>query len=126
MFVGLEWIKGKPVLEQSKEGNVTEGTVSHPNPQGSYLTLYLANGKVVLMSSCGDQHATIIRTGLSEGNITWSKSTELLAVGGYRKSHNHTAIRLFKPSGQLLSTIVLPTKVSDSLLHCINSITYST
>ena len=113
----MDWIKGKPVSDQSKGTVATEGTVSHPNPQGSYLTLYLANGKVVLMSSCGDQHATIIRTGLSDGYITWSKSSELLAVGGFRKSHNHTAVRLFKPSGQLLSTVVLPTKVSCNLYY---------
>lgn len=76
------------------------------------LSLYLKNGKVVLMNSCGDQQATIIRTGLIDGKMLWSSDGSILAVSGFRKSQSMSTVRFFRPSGQLLFTLPLRTKVS--------------
>ena len=75
------------------------------------LSLYLRNGKVVLMNSCGDQQATIIRTGLIDGKMIWSNDGSILAVAGLRKSQGVSTVRFFQPSGQLLYTLPLGTKV---------------
>ena len=79
------------------------------------LSLYLKNGKVVLMNSCGDQQATIIRTGLVDGRMLWSSDGAILAVAGFRKSQSMSTVRFFQPSGQLLFTLPLRTKVTLSL-----------
>lgn len=76
------------------------------------LSLYLRNGKVVLMNSCGDQQATIIRTGLMDGRMVWAKNGSTLAVAGFRKSQSISTVRFFQPSGQLMFTLSLGTKVS--------------
>ena len=76
------------------------------------LSLYLRNGKVVLMNSCGDQQATIIRTGLMDGRMVWSGDGSILAVAGFRKSQSVSTVRFFHPTGQLLFTLSLGTKVS--------------
>lgn len=78
------------------------------------LSLYLKNGKVVLMNSCGDQQATIIRTGLVDGRMLWSSDGAILAVAGFRKSQSMSTVRFFQPSGQLLFTLPLRTKVGLS------------
>lgn len=78
------------------------------------LSLYLRNGKVVLMNSCGDQQATIIRTGLVDGKMLWSQDGSILTVAGFRKSQSMSTVRFFRPSGQLLFTLPLRTKVSSS------------
>lgn len=78
------------------------------------LSLYLRNGKVVLMNSCGDQQATIIRTGLMDGRMVWSGDGSILAVAGFRKSQSVSTVRFFQPTGQLLFTLSLGTKVSWS------------
>ena len=78
------------------------------------LSLYLRNGKVVLMNSCGDQQATIIRTGLVDGKMLWSGDGAILAVAGFRKSQSMSTVRFFQPTGQLLFTLPLGTKVRRS------------
>ena len=91
------------------------------------LSLYLKNGKVVLMNSCGDQQATIIRTGLVDGRMLWSSDGAILAVAGFRKSQSMSTVRFFQPSGQLLFTLPLRTKVYYSLsvyLLCLPPPTY--
>lgn len=74
------------------------------------LSLYLRNGKVVLMNSCGDQQATIIRTGLMDGKMAWSVDGSILAVAGFRKSQSVSTVRFFQPTGQLVFTLSLGTK----------------
>ena len=92
----------------SAEGNSTDS-----KSKGSVrLSLYLRNGKVVLMNSCGDQQATIIRTGLVDGKMLWSKDGSILTVAGFRKSQSMSTVRFFRPSGQLLFTLPLRTKAS--------------
>lgn len=91
----------------SAEGNNTDSKT-----KGSVrLSLYLRNGKVVLMNSCGDQQATIIRTGLVDGKMLWSRDGSILTVAGFRKSQSMSTVRFFRPSGQLLFTLPLRTKV---------------
>ena len=92
------------------------------------LSLYLKNGKVVLMNSCGDQQATIIRTGLVDGRMLWSSDGAILAVAGFRKSQSMSTVRFFQPSGQLLFTLPLRTKVALSLFplsHVCLSLSFS-
>ena len=92
------------------------------------LSLYLKNGKVVLMNSCGDQQATIIRTGLVDGRMLWSSDGAILAVAGFRKSQSMSTVRFFQPSGQLLFTLPLRTKVTLSLFplsHVCLSLSFS-
>ena len=79
------------------------------------LSLYLRNGKVVLMNSCGDQQATIIRTGLMDGSMVWSTNGSILAVSGFRKSQSISTVRFFQPTGQLMFTLSLGTKVSPQI-----------
>lgn len=80
------------------------------------LSLYLRNGKVVLMNSCGDQQATIIRTGLVDGKMLWSGDGAILAVAGFRKSQAMSTVRFFQPTGQLLFTLPMGTKVRQGLV----------
>jgi len=103
-IIGLQWVKS-PVEDRS-----TTSSTSSSNSRDR-LSLYLRNGKVVLMSSCGDQQATIIRTGLLDGQMQWNETGSILAVAGYRKSQGISTVRFFKPSGQLLFTLPLNTKV---------------
>ena len=98
-IIGLQWVKS-PGTNNSSTSNTRDR-----------LSLYLRNGKVVLMSSCGDQQATIIRTGLLDGQMQWNESGSILAVAGYRKSQGISTVRFFKPTGQLLFTLPLNTKV---------------
>ena len=86
------------------------------------LSLYLRNGKVVLMNSCGDQQATIIRTGLVDGKMLWSSDGSILAVAGFRKSQSLSTVRFFQPTGQLLFTLPLGTKVLPPplLFFCVS------
>ncbi len=90
----------------------SEGSSDSKSGGNVRLSLYLRNGKVVLMNSCGDQQATIIRTGLVDGKMLWSSDGSILAVSGFRKSQSMSTIRFFRPSGQLLFTLPLRTKVS--------------
>ena len=101
-IIGLQWVKSP--------ANSKSTSPSSPNTRDR-LSLYLRNGKVVLMSSCGDQQATIIRTGLLDGQMQWNESGSILAVAGYRKSQGVSTVRFFKPTGQLLFTLPLNTKV---------------
>ena len=92
-----------------------DGNADTNNPKNSAnvrLSLYLRNGKVVLMNSCGDQQATIIRTGLMDGRLAWAANGSMLAVAGFRKSQSISTVRFFKPTGGLMFTISLGTKVS--------------
>jgi hypothetical protein len=91
-IIGLQWVK---VPDENRPER---------------LSLYLKNGKVVLMSSCGDQHATIIKTGLIEGRMQWSDDGNVLAVAGYRRTRGQATVRFFSPSGALLFTLPLGTK----------------
>lgn len=93
-----------------------EGSSESKSAGNVRLSLYLRNGKVVLMNSCGDQQATIIRTGLVDGKMLWSGDGSILAVSGFRKSQSMSTIRFFRPSGQLLFTLPLRTKVGRLLL----------
>ena len=97
-IIGLQWVR---VPDQNRPER---------------LSLYLKNGKVVLMSSCGDQHATIIKTGLIEGCMQWSEDGNVLAVAGYRRTRCQSTVRFFSPSGSLLFTLPLGTKVSHICL----------
>ena len=99
-IIGLQWVKSPGANNSSTSSNTRDR-----------LSLYLRNGKVVLMSSCGDQQATIIRTGLLDGQMQWNESGSILAVAGYRKSQGISTVRFFKPTGQLLFTLPLNTKV---------------
>ena len=138
-IIGLQWVlvPNKTTTESSKDttkvagglesgqslalGQIPTGQVANPPQQsddnkdkaGSVrLSLYLRNGKVVLMNSCGDQQATIIRTGLIDGKMLWSSDGGVLAVAGFRKSQAMSTVRFFQPTGQLLFTLPLRTKVS--------------
>ncbi len=92
--------------------NPPQHTNENKDKSGSVrLSLYLRNGKVVLMNSCGDQQATIIRTGLIDGKMLWSSDGGILAVAGFRKSQAMSTVRFFQPTGQLLFTLPLRTKV---------------
>lgn len=91
-IIGLQWVQ---VPDQDKPER---------------LSLYLKNGKVVLMSSCGDQHATIIKTGLIDGRMQWSEDGAILAVAGYRRTRGQGTVRFFNPTGTLLFTLPLHTK----------------
>lgn len=91
---------------ESVESSDTEGSKTSVR-----LSLYLRNGKVVLMNSCGDQQATIIRTGLIDGRMVWCGDGSILAVAGFRKSQSLSTVRFFQPTGQLLFTLPLGTKV---------------
>ena len=101
-------------------GQISAGSAANPPKQTSEnkgsvrLSLYLRNGKVVLMNSCGDQQATIIRTGLIDGKMLWSSDGGVLAVAGFRKSQAMSTVRFFQPTGQLLFTLPLRTKVGDA------------
>ena len=95
------------------EGN-NNGPADSKSKGSVRLSLYLRNGKVVLMNSCGDQQATIIRTGLVDGKMLWSRDGSILTVAGFRKSQSMSTVRFFRPSGQLLFTLPLRTKVSDA------------
>ena len=95
-----------------------EGSTDSKSGGNVRLSLYLRNGKVVLMNSCGDQQATIIRTGLIDGKMLWSGDGSLLAVSGFRKSQSMSTVRFFRPSGQLLFTLPLRTKVSKVWCGC--------
>ncbi len=101
--LGLGQIPGGNPVPAGNEGSKSGGSVR--------LSLYLRNGKVVLMNSCGDQQATIIRTGLIDGKMVWSSDGSILAVAGFRKSQCMSTVRFFRPSGQLLFTLPLRTKV---------------
>ena len=96
---------GQPALEAASD---PDGTRNSGNVR---LSLYLRNGKVVLMNSCGDQQATIIRTGLMDGRMAWAGKGSILAVAGFRKSQGVSTVRFFQPTGQLMFTLSLGTKV---------------
>ena len=100
--------QGQGQQQQQGGGGGDGGKSSNNNVR---LSLYLKNGKVVLMNSCGDQQATIIRTGLVDGRMLWSSDGAILAVAGFRKSQSMSTVRFFQPSGQLLFTLPLRTKV---------------
>lgn len=110
---------GRPPVGGLANGQVfLDGTADTNNMKTSgnvRLSLYLRNGKVVLMNSCGDQQATIIRTGLMDGRMLWSANGSILAVAGFRKSQSISTVRFFQPTGQLMFTLSLGTKVS--LVH---------
>ena len=139
-IIGLQWVLVPKIVStgESKPTTLTEGapksgqaqavelgqipTHNHMSAEGNNvdskskgsvrLSLYLRNGKVVLMNSCGDQQATIIRTGLMDGKMLWSKDGSILTVAGFRKSQSMSTVRFFRPSGQLLFTLPLRTKAS--------------
>ncbi len=135
-IIGLQWVLA-PKAQQPDNGKTTTatqggGSVLVSSQQNSSreqqsqgekdekgakstirLSLYLRNGKVVLMNSCGDQQATIIRTGLVDGKMLWSTDGSILAVAGFRKSQSLSTIRFFQPTGQLLFTMPLGTKVCE-------------
>ena len=101
-----------PVVNQPLSNNQQQQQQGDSNKSNNVrLSLYLKNGKVVLMNSCGDQQATIIRTGLVDGRMLWSSDGAILAVAGFRKSQSMSTVRFFQPSGQLLFTLPLRTKV---------------
>ena len=136
-IIGLQWVlvpKTSSNVDTTTKSSNSQGSVNHhlaggqmavvgppsPNEQSGErksgnvrLSLYLRNGKVVLMNSCGDQEATIIRTGLVDGKILWSSDGTVLAVAGFRKSQAMSTVRFFQPTGQLLFTLPLRTKVSE-------------
>jgi len=130
-IIGLQWVlvpnkttTGTGGLESgnslaSGQNPAGSGLNHHSNESGDKsagsvrLSLYLRNGKVVLMNSCGDQQATIIRTGLIDGKMLWSNDGGVLAVAGFRKSQAMSTVRFFQPTGQLLFTLPLRTKVSS-------------
>jgi hypothetical protein len=102
---GLEVLAdGQGHLEEDEDANKLK------NSGNVRLSLYLRNGKVVLMNSCGDQQATIIRTGLMDGRMSWAGNGSVLAVAGFRKSQSISTVRFFHPTGQLLFTLSLGTK----------------
>ena len=100
--------EGQGHLEANPDANKSR------NSNNVRLSLYLRNGKVVLMNSCGDQQATIIRTGLMDGRMTWAENGAILAVAGFRKSQSISTVRFFQPTGQLMFTLSLGTKVRFS------------
>lgn len=123
-IMGLQWVlvpQGATTLS-SKTAQEEEERAGDASTGGSAtsvrLSLYLRNGKVVLMNSCGDQQATIIRTGLVDGKMLWSTSGSVLAVAGFRKSQSLSTVRFFQPTGQLLFTMPLGTKVRATGCHC--------
>ena len=119
-IIGLQWVYGpkatptQPATASTQQSGAGIGA-NAPKAAGLQnvvrLSLYLRNGKVVLMNSCGDQQATIIRTGLVDGKMLWSNSGAILAVAGFRKSQAQTTVRFFQPMGQLMFTLSLETKV---------------
>ncbi len=136
-IIGLQWVL-TPKAQQPDQTTTSHGggsslassqldSTREPQGQGEKddkaakssirLSLYLRNGKVVLMNSCGDQQATIIRTGLVDGKMLWSSDGSLLAVAGFRKSQSMSTIRFFQPSGQLLFTMPLGTKVCTACIY---------
>ena len=116
-IIGLQWVR-IPGGETEKTKILSSSRILEDNEekQNVRLSLYLRNGKVVLMNSCGDQQATIIRTGLMDGKMLWSQDGSILAVSGLRKSQGVSTVRFFQPSGQLLFTLPLNTKVSLEML----------
>ncbi len=110
-IIGLQWVR-IPVTTN----NTTTNTTDKEEKPSVRLSLYLRNGKVVLMNSCGDQQATIIRTGLIDGKMIWSDNGSILAVAGLRKSQGISTVRFFQPSGQLLFTLPLGIKVCNTIL----------
>ena len=118
-IIGLQWVYGpKPAPTPPTAvplgggvGGATPPKAAGQQSSAVRLSLYLRNGKVVLMNSCGDQQATIIRTGLVDGKMLWSSSGAILAVAGFRKSQAQTTVRFFQPMGQLMFTLSLDTKV---------------
>lgn len=143
-IIGLQWVlvPNKTIIESDKDtmkamselesgqslaqGQIPSGQEANPTQQNIdnkdkarnvRLSLYLRNGKVVLMNSCGDQQATIIRTGLIDGKMLWSSDGRVLAVAGFRKSQAMSTVRFFKPTGQLLFTLPLRTKVSQTVCN---------
>lgn len=104
------------------EARTNDNKPKHPG--NVRLSLYLRNGKVVLMNSCGDQQATIIRTGLMDGRMAWARKGSILAVAGFRKSQGVSTVRFFQPSGQLMFTLSLETKVSRHSTHLEITHTY--
>lgn len=112
-IIGLEWVRIPGAETPSTKPLSVNGILQDKNEGKSNvrLSLYLRNGKVVLMNSCGDQQATIIRTGLIDGKMTWCQDGSILAVAGLRKSQGISTVRFFQPSGQLLFTLPLNTKV---------------
>ena len=137
-IIGLQWVlvpkchpldtKGKQGAESLPPPGELDPMAEQNKPKSSgtsvRLSLYLRNGKVVLMNSCGDQQATIIRTGLVDGKMLWSSDGAILAVAGFRKSQSMSTIRFFQPTGQLLFTLSLGTKVRgkkhDTYAHTDN------
>ena len=121
-IIGLQWVKvpnhESVSNKQQQSSSSLEGSEEKNNVR---LSLYLRNGKVVLMNSCGDQQATIIRTGLIDGKMLWSGDGSILAVAGLRKSQSISTVRFFQPSGQLLFTLPLGTKVSIQPLSLTHS-----
>lgn len=111
---GPAHLGGKTTPEEEEE--LGESSKAGSSGTSIRLSLYLRNGKVVLMNSCGDQQATIIRTGLVDGKMLWSSSGSMLAVAGFRKSQSLSTVRFFQPTGQLLFTMPLGTKVSLSVI----------
>ena len=106
--------RGQPHLDAAADANNTR------NGGNVRLSLYLRNGKVVLMNSCGDQQATIIRTGLMDGRMAWAGKGSILAVAGFRKSQGVSTVRFFQPTGQLMFTLSLGTKVCVCRIQYIN------
>ncbi len=112
-IIGLEWVRipGGGATTPTKPMSASAILQDNESKCNVRLSLYLRNGKVVLMNSCGDQQATIIRTGLIDGHMMWSCDGSVLAVAGLRKSQGVSTVRFFQPSGQLLFTLPLGTKV---------------
>ena len=112
-IIGLQWVRIPSNVTTQKVKPLSSAGILEDNDmkQNVRLSLYLRNGKVVLMNSCGDQQATIIRTGLMDGKMLWSEDGSILAVAGLRKSQGVSTVRFFQPSGQLLFTLPLNTKV---------------
>lgn len=117
-IIGLQWVHA-PGPEPKTTPQSGASHLENSDERSSVrLSLYLRNGKVVLMNSCGDQQATIIRTGLIDGKMLWSGDGSVLAVAGLRKSQTISTVRFFQPTGQLLFTLPLGTKVSWCVVRC--------
>jgi len=80
--------------------------------QGSpTLTVYLANGELLVVSSAMEGKAIYINTGISDGRLCWDQDRTAFAVAGKGRSSRFITVRVMSPEGNLLATACHKQKV---------------
>ena len=75
------------------------------------LTVYLANGELLVVSSAMEGKAIYINTGISDGRLCWNQDRTAFAVAGKGRSSRFITVRVMSPEGNLIATVCHKQKV---------------